>query len=120
MVTARPDATLTGTDVPTGEGEKLFRAIFENSGTGMALVDRNGCPVECNPAFLELLGYTSSELRQMPFGDFTHPADRDRDWELFAQLMDGALDKYEIEKRYLAKDGRTIWGSLIATAIKDQ
>ena len=55
-MTAQPDAIATGTDASKGEGERFFRAIFENSGTGMALVDRNGRPVECNPAFLDLLG----------------------------------------------------------------
>src|SRR5579884_1528318 len=102
------------------DSETRFRAIFENSGSGMALVDMQGYPVECNPALLKMLGYTTEELCRMRFTDFTHPEDRDLDWNLYSELISGKRDRYEIEKRYIAKDGHTVWVNLVATLVADR
>jgi PAS domain-containing protein len=42
------------------ESEARFRAMFENSGSGMALIDMQGRPIECNPTFQKTLGYTET------------------------------------------------------------
>jgi PAS domain S-box-containing protein len=102
------------------EGETRFHAIFEHSGSGIALVDMQGWPVKCNPALQKLLGYTEEELCRMSFTQFTHVDDRALDRGLFGELVAGKRDKYEIEKRYITKDGRVIWGNLIATLVRDE
>jgi len=99
------------------DSENRFRAMFEHSGSGMALVDIDGHPVECNPALLKMLGYTAQELRAMPFPEFTHPDDRANDWELYRELQAGKRERYEIDKRYITKDGRTIWVNLVVTSL---
>lgn len=102
------------------ESEARFRAMFENSGSGMALIDIQGHPIECNPTFLKTLGYSEEELRGMSFIEFTHPDDRELNSELYGELMAGKCDKYEIEKRYITKDGRTIWGNVITSLIRNE
>src|SRR5262249_3213166 len=101
------------------ESEVRFRVMFEDSGSGMALVDMQGHPVKCNPALQRLLGYSEEELCVMAFTEFTHPADQALDWGLYAELMDGKRDKYEIEKRYITRDGRVIWANLVVTLVRD-
>jgi len=101
------------------ESENRFRTTFENSGSGMALVDMQGHPIECNPALQKLLGYTDEELSGMAFTEFTHVDDRELDWGLYNELVAGKRDKYEIEKRFIRKDGRVIWGNLIVSLIRD-
>ncbi len=101
------------------ESEALFRTTFENAGIGIALVDVNGRPVQSNPALEKIIGYTAAELSRMTFTEFTHPDDRERDWDLYFEMMEGKRDKYAIEKRYLRKDGRLVWGLLTVSLVRD-
>ena len=102
------------------ESEARFRTIFENAGVGAALVDWQGHPIKSNPALQRMLGFTEEELRNRVFAEFTHPDDIDRDWKLYAELVAGKRHKYEMEKRYLTKDGRVVWGNLIVSQIKNK
>jgi PAS domain S-box-containing protein len=100
--------------------EERFRTIFENAGVGAALVDWEGHPVKCNPALQRMLGFTESELRSMAFTEFTHPEDKDLDWKLYSELVAGKRDKYEIEKRYIKKDGQLMWGQLTVSRVNNE
>jgi PAS domain S-box-containing protein len=102
------------------ESEERFRTIFENAGLGMALVDWQGYPVKCNPALQKMLGFTENELSNMVFTEFTHPDDVDLDWRLYSELVTGKRDKYEIEKRYIKKDGQVMWGQLTVSQVKNK
>jgi PAS domain S-box-containing protein len=66
-----------------------------------------------------MLGYTAAELRRMSFVEFTHPDDTDKDWALAREVFEGQHDYYQIEKRFIRKDGRVLWGHLTASAIRD-
>jgi len=48
-----------------------------------------------------------------------HPEDRERDMEGFRNVLSGKTDTWEIEKRYVRKDGRTIWVNLSGTVLRD-
>jgi PAS domain S-box-containing protein len=102
------------------ESEERFRTIFENAGLGAALVDWEGHPVKCNPALQRMLGYDESELRNMVFSAFTHPDDIELDLKLYGELVAGKHDKYEIEKRFITKDGRCLWGQLTVSQVKNK
>jgi PAS domain S-box-containing protein len=102
------------------ESEERFRTIFENAGLGTSLVDRQGHPIKCNPAIQKMLGYTEEELRRMSFTDVTHPDDLDLDSRLYGELTAGKRDKYEVEKRYIKKDGRIMWGHLTVSLVRDR
>ncbi len=56
----------------------------------------------------------------MPFPEFTHPEDVDKDVELFSQLVSGEIEFYRIEKRYIHKDGHTVWSILTVSSFTDQ
>ena len=99
------------------ESEQRFRAIFEHSGIGIAVVDMQGHPVECNPALRKMLGFSAEELGAMAFTEFTHPEDRNLDWGYFGELLEGKRDSYQMEKRYITKSGREIWGRLTCSMI---
>ncbi|MGI8910610.1 MAG: PAS domain S-box protein [Rubrobacteraceae bacterium] len=95
-----------------------FRAIFDRSAAGMALVDAEGWLKESNPALQTMLGYGAEELQRMRFGDVTHPDDVAADMELFEKMMAGELDHFRLEKRYIRKDGSLIWGHLTSSIIR--
>ncbi len=101
-----------------GDDRALIAAVFENAAMGIALVDMDGHPVESNPALQRMLGYGAAELREMAFTEFTHPDDASADWDLFQELVAGARAHYPMHKRYIRKDGTTLWGRLIVTLIR--
>ena len=48
--------------------------------------------------------------------DIDHPDDRENDSRLFAEYLKGLRPTHEIEKRYIRKDGQTIWVQVSAVA----
>lgn len=100
--------------------EALFRAIFERAGIGIALVDPEGHPVAINPALHNMLGYTEDEIKSMAFTEFTHPDDAKKDWAFFSEIIEGKIDHYQMEKRYIHKNGQTVHGLLNVSRTKGQ
>lgn len=92
--------------------ETQFKAIFDASPVGIALVDAEGRPFASNPALCEMLGYTAEELRGLTFADFTDARDLYLDLKFFRGLMAGQREGYRMEKRYVRKDGTVFWGAL--------
>ena len=99
------------------ESEARFRAIFEGTTTGIAIVGLDGHLRQTNPALQLLLGYSREEFEGMHFTDITYPDDVGKDLDFFKGLVDGARDSYELEKRYVRNDGSLLWGRLNASLI---
>jgi diguanylate cyclase (GGDEF)-like protein/PAS domain S-box-containing protein len=114
VANAQDAATL----VALQESERRFRAIFERAAIGIAIVEIEGYIAECNPAFQELIGYSAEELRALTFVDFTHPDDIRADQTLFDEMLAGKRTSYEMEKRYIRKDGAVVWVRLTASLIR--
>jgi len=108
---------------PTAEelrqGEKRFRTIFEAAPFGILIADAAGYILEANEVFFRLLGYDHNEIKKLTFMDITHPDDREETRKLSRKARDGKISSYQFEKRYLKKNGDTLWGIVRATAIKD-
>jgi len=92
------------------ESEKKFKAAFEDGPFGMCIVAMDGRFLDVNPAFCAMLGYTESELKSRTFRHITHPADLASSDDWVQRLVDGNPDTIELEKRYLHKNGNTVWG----------
>jgi diguanylate cyclase (GGDEF)-like protein/PAS domain S-box-containing protein len=99
--------------------KRVFNAAFHATLIGKALVDPAGICVEVNASLAEMLGYTPNELAGVHFKDFTHPGDVDADLELFDAVMRGEHDSYQLEKRYVRKDGTTLHVILSVTVARD-
>jgi PAS domain S-box-containing protein len=74
--------------------------------------------MESNPALQEMFGYSEEELRSRIFNEFTHPDDATLDADLHHELITGKRDHYQIEKRYVRKDGEAIWGRLNVSLVR--
>ena len=92
--------------------EVRFRSVFEKASVGIALVSPDGRWISVNNTLCEIVGYSAEELTRRTFQDITHPEDLNRDLALLKRLIAGEIDQYQIEKRYLRKDGSAIWISL--------
>lgn len=102
------------------ESEQRFYTLFEHVEIGLALVDPDGHLFISNPELVRFLGYSSDELRRMTFRELTHPEDVEADAALFAELIAGTRDAYSFEKRYITRDGRTVWGLLTVSLVRNE
>src|SRR5579864_3791208 len=100
------------------EPEKRFRAMFDWAAVGIAQVGLDGKFREANRALETMLGYGRGELRDMRFTQITHPSDLAGDLKLFEELIVGRREHYHLEKRYVRKDGGTIWGHLTVSLVR--
>ena len=87
------------------ESEARFRAIFENSAIGMSLIGLDRQPLEVNSAVSRLSGYSREEFIKKNTREITHPEDVNIGDAKFQELLDGKRDSYQIEKRFLRKQG---------------
>jgi PAS domain S-box-containing protein len=101
------------------ESEEQYRATFEQSGVGVAHVAPDGRYLRVNQKLCDMVGYTREELLERRFLDITHPDDRESDAERTQRLLAGEIQGYLIEKRYIRKDGATVWASLAGTLMRD-
>jgi len=53
------------------------------------------------------------------FKDITHPDDRDRDRELLRHMVAGELAVFDVENRFIRKDGNVVWARVTANVIRD-
>jgi PAS domain S-box-containing protein len=102
------------------ESEARFRTIFNESAVGIELRSLDGCILAANPALVEMLGRTEFELRERECREITHPDDYAVETVLFDQMIEGKINRYQIEKRYLRRDEEEIWGRLVASIVRDE
>lgn len=101
------------------EGEARFRATFEQAAVGMAHVGLDWRFLRLNEKLCEITGYSREELEARTFGDITHPDDLAADVALAEALRAGTIPHYAIEKRYIRKDGSTVWVKLTGSLVRD-
>ena len=99
------------------ENEERFRATFEQAAVGIAHVAPDGRWQRVNQKFCDIVGYSREELLQKRFQDITHPEDLDADLEYIRQLLDGEVQTYSREKRYLRKNGSLVWINLTVSVV---
>ena len=101
------------------EAEERFRLAFEHAPIGIALVSPEGKFMRVNRALCELLGFTPDELVAKTFQEITHPEYLDLDLENVRQVLSGELRDYEMEKRYIHRDGHMVWALLSVALVRD-
>jgi PAS domain S-box-containing protein len=101
--------------------EARFRAVFENAAVGIVIVfpPDFGKLVLTNPTFQQMLGYRQTELAELTYRDITHPDDHNAEEQLVAACMEGQQDSFQLEKRYIRKDGSIIWVNVVITLIRN-
>jgi PAS domain S-box-containing protein len=100
--------------------EEQFKSIFEVASIGIAQADpKTGQWLRVNQKMCAITGYSSGEMLAMRIPEITHPDDRGRDWEAFQSVVSGKSKNYQLEKRYIRKDGKTVWVNVNMTVIND-
>ncbi len=89
--------------------ESRYKALFDNPLLMVFLNDENGTILEANPAAMERMGYTESDLGHVNFVDLLHPDDRERVFARMASIIAGGSMEYRVELRLLTRTGELMW-----------
>jgi len=99
--------------------EAIFRAAFETAAVGMVQASLDGKYLRVNRSYCSFLGYAEVELLQKSFMDITYSEDLMADVELMDMLKVGEIDQFRLEKRYVRKDGKVVWGRIHVSLIPE-
>ena len=94
-----------------GQAERL-RIIQDQAPVGIYESDMEGNFLRVNRRFCEITGYSYEELVKMNFRDITYLTDIELEEENNRSLRDGRAPSFQLEKRYIRKDGRPVWSEL--------
>jgi len=90
--------------------EKRFRAVYERSPVGIALVDKeSGHFLDVNLKFCDILGRSEEEVLKLDFQSVTHPDDLAKSLARRKDFAEGKSAVFELEKRYCRPDGAEVW-----------
>jgi PAS domain S-box-containing protein len=101
-------------------GGALFQALFDQDATGIAVISVEGRFLLVNRALCRMTGYSEAEMLERSFQDITHPADLESNEEFRRRLLSGEAQTRTLEKRYVRKDGSSLWVQIMATTIPDE
>jgi PAS domain S-box-containing protein len=101
------------------ESEERFRRTFELAGSGVAHIGMDRRFLRVNRRLCEILGYSADELLRLTGRQISHPDDLDVINSQRPRLYAGEIDSVRVEKRYLRKDGATVWVSFTMVVERD-
>jgi PAS domain S-box-containing protein len=101
------------------ESEERFRKVFEEGPIGILLVGTDGRIQHANRRFCAMLGYAENEIIAMGLAGISHPDDWERDHPFVSRLWRGEISQYQVEKRYLRKDGQAVRTQLTVSLMHD-
>ncbi len=111
---------LTGTVSMLKRSELLLANAINDAPIGMIILTANGEFRTVNVAFCQITGYTEKELLNININQITHPNDLDIGNNVIKELTSGKAQKANFEKRYIHKNGNTIYAQVSTVILKDK
>jgi len=102
------------------ENKEIFRDFFDQSAMGEAIVDLKGTYLDVNDRFCSITGYSKKELMGKSLSDVTHPEDAKKTFDILRDILLEKIPFGKLEKRYIRKDKKIIWGFLSITLFRDK
>jgi PAS domain S-box-containing protein len=117
-------ANLTKEKLHAQNLEQQMVAIFNHGPIGISWreIDADGNPGKnhINKRFTEIIGLSEEEALDIEnVRRRTHPDDWTRQQELTRALYAGEMERFSLEKRYVHPNGKTVWGELTITLLRD-
>lgn len=103
---------LTRTELEASESR--YRNFFNLPLVGTGILSSSLDWISSNQASSRILGYPQAELHQTRWSHLIHPDDRDRQLALFDRLLRREQEGFQIETRFMRKDGTTVHALLAA------
>jgi PAS domain S-box-containing protein len=101
------------------QSEERFSTAFEHAPIGIGLVETGGRFIRVNRALCRMLGYSLDEFLRLDYQTITHPDDLAANLAYSEQLLRGEINSYQMERRYLCKNGEMMWGSLSVSLVRE-
>ncbi len=114
------DAAVRSIEEKLRETEERLKATFESAPLGIAETSPEGVLLRVNEGFCRIVGYAREELEGGMFQAITHRDDLPRNLDLFRRLLAGELPYYEMEKRYVRRDGQIVWAHLFGSLVRNR
>jgi len=102
------------------QSEQRYRIFFEHSMIGMAATSPNKECIQVNDRLCEMLGYSREELTKKTWEQITHKDDLVEQIALYNSVLNGEHDEYELDKRFIHRDGHTVYTHLASRCIRKQ
>ena len=100
------------------ESEVRFHAMFENVSVGMAMMGLDRRVLSVNQAAERILGYSTAELLNLDAANLSLPEDREVGADLFRELISGKRNGFQMEKRYVRKNGSSFWARVTYSLVR--
>ena len=113
-------APTTAQTSDAGASQELFRSAFDRAPIGMAVIGMDERWLHVNDAWCDMLGYVRQEMIGATLAEFTHPDDALKDRGFCAPVDADAPDSIRRERRYLHKDGHSVWVDVGSEMVCDQ
>ncbi len=101
------------------QSEELFQRAFEDTNLAMVLTDIDNHFIRINRAFARMFGYAPDEMLGMTMAQITHPDDLQESYDRRQSLLAGKANFFQMEKRYIHRDGRILWGLTNVSLVRD-
>jgi len=101
------------------DSEARYTGTVELAAVGIAHVAPGGRFIWTNSWMHAMLGYAKEELESLTVWDISHPDDLHKTDEDRAQMHSGVTDFLRTEKRYICKNGETIWVKIASAPRRD-
>ncbi len=99
--------------------DHLFHSIFEESGIGMAIINKDARIIKLNRSFARLFNYSDRELLEKTYFDLIPDEKKDKAHQFIHSMFTSELEKYQAEQPFIKSDGTIIWLKITATILKN-
>ena len=101
------------------ESEERLARTEKSSLVMVTHADLEGRWVKVPPTLCALLGYSEEELLGGYSKDVTHPDDFEAGWRQCQRLIRGEIKSFDLEKRYIHRDGHVVWAYVNCSTVTD-
>jgi PAS domain S-box-containing protein len=85
----------------------------------MLTANHNKQTLHVNQRFCDMVGYSKAELQTIDWGKLTHLDDIALNQQYMDSAIRGEIDSYQLEKRYIHKDGHSVYVHLSTSCVRD-
>ena len=101
------------------ESESKYRQVYNHMSIGVAKVSLEFKIEAANPAYCKMLGYSEEELIGKHLREITHPDSIEKNILKQSQLAAGEIDHFRMEKSFIHKTNKIVYGMLDANLVRD-
>lgn len=98
--------------------EDRFKALFQEAGIGIALLDQQGRFLDGNTLLCAMLGYEANDLRTITFADILPRENRKTSKPFFQGVLAGETESTHAAIQCARRDGTAFWTLMTVTAVR--